>query len=67
MASIIFLDQPAGTGFSYARTPEAYITNDTSAAIYSYNFLRKVGSLSCISNYFSVYSVNIYLQCIYDV
>ncbi|PWA81911.1 serine carboxypeptidase [Artemisia annua] len=41
VASIIFLDQPAGSGFSYARTPEAYITNDTSAAINSYNFLRK--------------------------
>nr|GEW01929.1 serine carboxypeptidase-like 13 [Tanacetum cinerariifolium] len=36
VASIIFLDQPAGSGFSYARTPEAYKTNDTSAAIYSY-------------------------------
>ncbi|GJY73903.1 putative ribonuclease H-like domain-containing protein [Tanacetum coccineum] len=50
VASIIFLDQPAGSGFSYARTPKAYKTNDTSAAINSYNFLRKGMSLSCISN-----------------
>ncbi|CAH1427313.1 unnamed protein product [Lactuca virosa] len=40
-ASIIFLDQPAGTGFSYAKTLEAYITNDTSSTMHTYQFLRK--------------------------
>ncbi|KAL4565091.1 hypothetical protein LXL04_029174 [Taraxacum kok-saghyz] len=41
VANIIFLDQPAGTGFSYAKTPEAYITNDTLSTTYTYHFLRK--------------------------
>ncbi|PWA34605.1 hypothetical protein CTI12_AA617440 [Artemisia annua] len=40
-ASIIFLDQPAGSGFSYAKTSEAYITNDTLSTIHTYNFLTK--------------------------
>ncbi|KAL7597513.1 hypothetical protein Lser_V15G22916 [Lactuca serriola] len=40
-ASIIFLDQPAGSGFSYAKTPEAYITNDTLSTLQTYQFLRK--------------------------
>ncbi|PWA91023.1 serine carboxypeptidase-like 1 [Artemisia annua] len=39
-ANIIFLDQPVGSGFSYAKTPEAYLTNDTSTAMDVYNFLR---------------------------
>lgn len=46
VASLLFLDQPAGSGFSYAKTPEAYITNDTSAAMQVYSFLRKVRSFS---------------------
>ncbi|KAI3790605.1 hypothetical protein L2E82_03771 [Cichorium intybus] len=29
VANIIAIDHPVGTGFSYAKTPEAYITNDT--------------------------------------
>ncbi|KAL4559647.1 hypothetical protein LXL04_031790 [Taraxacum kok-saghyz] len=40
-ANIIFLDQPAGTGFSYAKNPEAYITNDTFATKHAYHFLKK--------------------------
>ncbi|XP_052620310.1 serine carboxypeptidase-like 10 isoform X3 [Lactuca sativa] len=40
-ANIIFLDQPAGSGFSYAKTPEAYITNDTLSTVQIYHFLRK--------------------------
>ncbi|KAI3690227.1 hypothetical protein L2E82_48203 [Cichorium intybus] len=39
--SIIFLDQPVGSGFSYAKTPEAYITNDTLSTMQTYHFLRK--------------------------
>ncbi|KAI3803759.1 hypothetical protein L1987_31921 [Smallanthus sonchifolius] len=41
VASIIFLDQPAGSGFSYGKTPEAYITNDTLSAIHVYDFMKK--------------------------
>ncbi|KAJ9538218.1 hypothetical protein OSB04_030951 [Centaurea solstitialis] len=40
-ASIIFLDQPAGSGYSYAKTPEASITNDTLSTMHAYQFLRK--------------------------
>ncbi|CAH1427316.1 unnamed protein product [Lactuca virosa] len=40
-ANIIFLDQPAGSGFSYAKTPEAYITNDTLSTVQIYEFLMK--------------------------
>ncbi|KAL4565086.1 hypothetical protein LXL04_029169 [Taraxacum kok-saghyz] len=40
-ANVIFLDQPAGSGFSYAKTPEAYITNDTLSTMHVYHFLRK--------------------------
>ncbi|XP_024979949.1 serine carboxypeptidase-like 13 isoform X2 [Cynara cardunculus var. scolymus] len=41
VANIIFVDQPAGSGFSYARTPEGYKANDTSSAMQTYQFLRK--------------------------
>ncbi|KAI7727936.1 hypothetical protein M8C21_018558, partial [Ambrosia artemisiifolia] len=41
VASIIFVDQPAGTGFAYAKTPEAYITNDTLSTLLAYNFIKK--------------------------
>ncbi|KAJ9538215.1 hypothetical protein OSB04_030948 [Centaurea solstitialis] len=40
-ANIIFLDQPAGTGYSYAKTPEASITNDTLSTMQAYQFLKK--------------------------
>nr|GLL31976.1 serine carboxypeptidase-like 13 [Ipomoea trifida] len=41
VANIIFLDQPAGTGFSYSKTWEAYRCNDTLSAQYAYSFLIK--------------------------
>ncbi|XP_023747171.2 serine carboxypeptidase-like 13 isoform X1 [Lactuca sativa] len=40
-ANIIFVDQPAGTGFSYAKTQISYITNDTLATMHAYHFMRK--------------------------
>lgn len=40
-ASMIFLDAPVGTGFSYARTPGGWPTSDTKSAEQSYQFLRK--------------------------
>ncbi|XP_019165305.1 PREDICTED: serine carboxypeptidase-like 13 [Ipomoea nil] len=41
VANIIFLDQPVGTGFSYAETWEAYRCSDTLSAQYAYSFLVK--------------------------
>nr|GMD07749.1 serine carboxypeptidase-like 18 isoform X2 [Ipomoea batatas] len=41
VANIIFLDQPAGTGFSYSKTWEAYRSSDTLSAQYAYSFLIK--------------------------
>ncbi|KAF2294373.1 hypothetical protein GH714_009796 [Hevea brasiliensis] len=41
IASIIFIDAPVGTGFSYATTTEAANTSDTLSASQTYNFLRK--------------------------
>ncbi|PIN23059.1 Serine carboxypeptidases (lysosomal cathepsin A) [Handroanthus impetiginosus] len=41
MANIIFLDQPVGSGFSYATTPEAFRSNDTYATELDYEFIRK--------------------------
>ncbi|KAI7733877.1 hypothetical protein M8C21_013933, partial [Ambrosia artemisiifolia] len=41
VASIIFLDQPAGSGFSYGKTQEAYIMNDTLSSIHAYDFMKK--------------------------
>ncbi|XP_070043419.1 serine carboxypeptidase-like 18 isoform X4 [Nicotiana tomentosiformis] len=41
VANIIFIDQPAGSGYSYAKTSEAYNFNDTLAVALTYEFLRK--------------------------
>ncbi|CAK9154936.1 unnamed protein product, partial [Ilex paraguariensis] len=41
VANIIFIDQPAGCGFSYAKTWKAYESNDTISAALNYDFLRK--------------------------
>ncbi|KAF8034218.1 hypothetical protein BT93_C0489 [Corymbia citriodora subsp. variegata] len=41
VANIIFLDQPVGTGFSYANWWEDYNINDSTSAAESYEFLRK--------------------------
>lgn len=40
-ASIIFLDFPVGTGFSYARTPAALQSSDLQASDHAYQFLHK--------------------------
>ncbi|GAV78823.1 Peptidase_S10 domain-containing protein [Cephalotus follicularis] len=40
-ASIIFLDAPVGTGYSYSRTQEGWPTSDTLSAEQSYEFLNK--------------------------
>ncbi|PHT72381.1 hypothetical protein T459_23166 [Capsicum annuum] len=41
VANIIFIDQPAGTGYSYAKTSEAYNCSDTLSVALTYDFLRK--------------------------
>ncbi|XP_071908424.1 serine carboxypeptidase-like 7 [Coffea arabica] len=41
LASIIFLDSPVGTGFSYARTAKASQSSDLQASEHTYEFLRK--------------------------
>ncbi|KAK1550864.1 hypothetical protein Q3G72_026098 [Acer saccharum] len=41
VANIIFLDQPVGTGFSYATTWQAYNVKDTLSTKQTYSFLRK--------------------------
>ncbi|KAL0422542.1 UNVERIFIED_CONTAM: Serine carboxypeptidase-like 19, partial [Sesamum latifolium] len=41
IANIIFIDSPAGTGFSYATTSQGYINSDNKTAEYNYSFLRK--------------------------
>ncbi|KAH6773146.1 hypothetical protein C2S51_011550 [Perilla frutescens var. frutescens] len=41
VANIIFIDQPAGTGFSYAKTREAYKCSDTLLGRQNYEFLKK--------------------------
>ncbi|KAH0694271.1 hypothetical protein KY285_021368 [Solanum tuberosum] len=41
VASIIFIDLPVGTGFSYATTPAALQSSDLQATDHAYQFLRK--------------------------
>ncbi|XP_052173517.1 serine carboxypeptidase-like 18 [Diospyros lotus] len=40
-ASMIFLDSPVGTGFSYARTLEGWASSDMKSVEQAYQFLRK--------------------------
>ncbi|KAL6552545.1 hypothetical protein OROHE_007909 [Orobanche hederae] len=41
IANIVFIDSPAGTGFSYANTSEDHYTSDTKSAKDNYKFLQK--------------------------
>ncbi|XP_011069855.1 serine carboxypeptidase-like 18 isoform X1 [Sesamum indicum] len=40
-ANILFIDQPVGTGFSYAKTLASSLANDTLSARLCYDFLKK--------------------------
>lgn len=44
IASIIFVDAPVGTGFSYSTTQSGYYSSDTQSAKDIYKFLRKVSA-----------------------
>jgi hypothetical protein len=46
VASIIFLDAPVGTGFSYATTSQGYNITDHISAAQTYEFLTKVSENS---------------------
>ncbi|GAB2268093.1 hypothetical protein Dimus_003071 [Dionaea muscipula] len=41
VANVLFIDQPVGTGFSYATNPSGYQTSDSLSAHQTYTFLRK--------------------------
>ncbi|KZV14035.1 serine carboxypeptidase-like 18 [Dorcoceras hygrometricum] len=41
IASIIFIDSPVGTGFSYTNSPEGYYRSDTKLSTDNHMFLRK--------------------------
>nr|XP_045083446.1 serine carboxypeptidase-like 16 [Aegilops tauschii subsp. strangulata] len=41
IASIIFLDSPVGSGFSYARDPKVYDVGDMSSSLQAVTFLKK--------------------------
>lgn len=43
VASIIFVDWPVGTGFSYSNTSQGCSSSDTKSAKDTHTFLRKVG------------------------
>ncbi|KAJ9705330.1 hypothetical protein PVL29_003391 [Vitis rotundifolia] len=40
-ASILFLDAPVGTGFSYSTSADGWSSSDTDSALETYKFLRK--------------------------
>ncbi|KAF3435140.1 hypothetical protein FNV43_RR22227 [Rhamnella rubrinervis] len=59
IANIIFLDQPVGTGYSYATSREAYYTSDTLSAKTSYNFLKKSAEANCKGEYSNIDPSNV--------
>ncbi|EEF36548.1 serine carboxypeptidase, putative [Ricinus communis] len=64
-SSIIFVDAPVGTGYSYATIPEGYYTSDTESTAQIYMFLRKSAKNSCNGNYVDVDSSN--AACLEDL
>ena len=42
MASILMLDSPVGSGFSYAHNPKGYDVGDYSSSLQVHRFLNKV-------------------------
>jgi hypothetical protein len=54
LASILFVDSPVGTGFSYAPDPRGYDVGDISASLQILTFLRKVDELNKLSVHFDL-------------
>jgi hypothetical protein len=48
MASILFLDSPVGSGFSYARDPKGYDVGDYSSSLQVQTFLNKVVTVTIV-------------------
>ncbi|GJV28998.1 ORFIII-like polyprotein [Tanacetum coccineum] len=46
--NMIFMDMPAGVGFSYAKTWEASRSSDSLLALHVYDFMRKVRALDLL-------------------
>ncbi|XP_035839528.1 serine carboxypeptidase-like 13 isoform X3 [Helianthus annuus] len=63
MASIIFLDLPVGTGFSYARTTRASHSTDIQLCDQAYEFMRKSLFHTCRGEYRSEYISTSNLVC----
>jgi len=63
VASIIFVDSPVGTGFSYARDPKGYNVGDISASLQVLTFLRKVGEHNKLSIDWRTEDENTYWAC----
>lgn len=45
MANLLYVDQPAGTGFSYVTSPFGYVTNEREIATELWDFIRQFYSL----------------------
>ncbi|XP_034228933.1 serine carboxypeptidase-like 18 isoform X2 [Prunus dulcis] len=54
LANIIFLDAPAGTGFSYSTTTDGYNTSDTIHAKRASEFLQRSTKRNCKGDYVDV-------------
>lgn len=65
MASILFLDSPVGSGFSYARDSKAYEVGDISSSKQVLTFLRKVETQKpcCIISWGSFFYKNMAIEC----
>ncbi|CAL9022463.1 unnamed protein product [Prunus brigantina] len=66
VANIIFVDEPVGTGFSYAKTWEGYSNiRDTLSAVQTYEFLRKMYTQGKVSFLIVDHEVLIWVYFIY--
>jgi len=57
---MIFVDAPAGAGFSYATTAEGYYSDDITASRHIYEFLKKVRKAIIWIQYAQVCYMNVW-------